>query len=369
MVEALDIQDCSVKWSWNRNTPTADLPAFFDGTLYVTDQEYPDTEQRELVAIEALTGIEKWRSHVDARLGINVDAGVLLVQGVSELVGVNPYSGAILWRKQTNTYGSFDPYPFQGGYVLITDVQASQTTFMTKISALDVRNGEIAWSSNFDDAFVPLIATGPDRVAILSVIFLQGADNSAATQTQIGVDVASGEQLWARNIDLNLDIHFVGQAAYGTSHRLAPDRGLSFVALDEVTGETIWSSEVPDSIRFLTRYDDLLIVGIQDFSQKSAPSPQWRLLAYDIPSASIVWTRLLQHNFTFELEWEVVDGAVIFAEGNTLNAVDIETGDVVWTYTAATVHPAGQISVGENTVVLTNFDEPVLFIEPPKFGP
>ena len=368
-IEALDINDCSVTWSWKRNSVTGVLPALFEDTLYVVDEAYPDSWQFELVAIDVMTGAEKWRSSVDARNGVNLQSGVLLVQGVSEIFGVDPESGTIQWRMRPTTYEFFTPYPSQGGRLFISEVETSPAGFATNVSALDVSTGEVAWSLKFNDTFGPLITTGPERVAIFTLIPLGGEDSADISQTQVGVDVLTGQQLWERNIDLDLDIHFLEHLAYAT-HRKAPDTGMSIVALDVGSGQTVWSTEIPDGwFRFTTRFDELLLVGIQDTTQKSAPLPPWRLLAYDIASGSLVWSRVLQYNFNPELEWEIVDGAVVFAEGYTLNAVDIETGELAWTFSAPTTHAAAQIAAGNGVVVVTSFDDPALFLEPPKFNP
>jgi outer membrane protein assembly factor BamB len=147
-------------------TSGAESPVVSDGLVFVAASRGGSKPSGELVALDAMTGAERWRVKSDSEINSNpaVAGGVVYVDIGDDLVALDTATGEERWRKQAGTVTGI---AVAAGVVYI---QAEQTDPgpHVELIALDAATGEQHWALASGWSTAPPILAGGTLYLIAS---------------------------------------------------------------------------------------------------------------------------------------------------------------------------------------------------------
>lgn len=255
-------------------------PVIADGVVYAGIL-------RELVALDLESGIPLWSiepynigGEGSTYASIAVASGVVIAtvaRGTRGLHAFDPQTGAELWRSPPHVTEGGESAPIVVGDTVYV------TNWLTELYALNLFDGEIRWSRKLNaDGF-------PWAYGILATPAY--ADGVLYVPTTFGhlhaIDAASGQEKWRLEADDGFvhAAHYQGRSQAFTSAPIVTGRTLwvggpdgRLRAIDPVTGEPLWSFELPVPILMSPApAGDALILGTYDGTIRAlTPLPEVR---------------------------------------------------------------------------------------------
>lgn len=140
---------------------TACSPLLYDGRVIVT-QDHRGDSGGSILAIDAATGEEVWRTPRDAKVGWNSPIAIsvdgrdeIVMSGSQRVIAYHPDTGEELWRANGNTYETI-PSPVVGhGLIYCASGRGGPTLAIVPGGTGDVTETHIAWSTPKGSPFVP----------------------------------------------------------------------------------------------------------------------------------------------------------------------------------------------------------------------
>jgi outer membrane protein assembly factor BamB len=176
----------SARWTFEAQQAGEKPPVVADGRLYVGVHD----ERPAVVALDAATGTERWRTRFDEGVGYP-DAAAAVADDVvvapfdELLVGLAPATGDVLWRQRPGD-GITAPVLAGGtGYVAVGDPGS--------VVAFDPSTGEVQWQRQVGE----WLSGGP-AVADGSVYAMVGAEDSGRL---VALDAGDGVARWSVDLD------------------------------------------------------------------------------------------------------------------------------------------------------------------------
>lgn len=181
---ALDLQTGDVLWG-PRDPDTDDLPAYADGTIYVSG----GTGGNAYFAVNAETGDTEWAmpfhggTTVGTRLSVvddeRVYAGIANDDGLNRLVAFDREDGSREWTNDTAADGG------RGGFSVDTAVLYANERDGTALVALDPRNGNRLWAfDETDRGTVPAVVGSTAYFGGPTVVALGAESTPTPTPTE-----------------------------------------------------------------------------------------------------------------------------------------------------------------------------------------
>jgi PQQ-like domain len=229
------------------------------------------------VAYDAATGGELWEARYDAsdhgvqgataagfavlagRTGSVVYVGISLggpqpFKGAGGVVAYSASTGRELWVSTTPGFsaGAMALAPDGSSLVLTGQNPASGGHVFNE--ALDPSTGQVVWSSSLEESntYRPELTFVPGRQVIVETVLVSGGGGAPNYSIAIGIDAASGDRLWSRQVARSGIEHINaapdGSAVFVTAgdgtYGIGPGTGFDFLtmALDPASGSIIWSA-------------------------------------------------------------------------------------------------------------------------------
>lgn len=270
--------ELSVYWSFEAGLGAISAPAIAGDTIFVTNWSDPigvTGDQGAVIAIDASTGIERWRLPTDHPTSATpaVAGGIVYAGDAGGTVyALDASTGEERWRKDLQGKWTSEPVVFgdtviiaatiakaplhiavQDGTVVVGSGFAGRPADGFRVYAFDRRTGEERWHAGDDRsgqpglfAFdsesgapmwqfaLPSLESGP---AIADEHVLAG---SSLDSTMYALDLASGSETWRAPIAGDLPINS-SPAVSGGRVFVATTSGV-VLCLSEVSGEVCWES-------------------------------------------------------------------------------------------------------------------------------
>jgi outer membrane protein assembly factor BamB len=262
---ALDASTGRERWRYETGGSSNSSPALDGDTIYVT------TEDLSLRAADALTGREKWRfdfaqsrpatpvvgevSPGGGFLSVASPAvanGVVYVANNRQLIAVDARNGHEKWRFEADAGAISTPAVVDKTVYFTTTGGTDSAEFAY---AIDASNGDVRWRVEVENlgGSAPAVADG--MIFLRSHFYLDGGIPTDGG-TFVALDTATGETVWTHETDgTNYDMFYASGVVYGTS-----EDGRIY-ALNPKTGEEIWRIDTGNgSIRAPTVFGDLVVV-------------------------------------------------------------------------------------------------------------
>lgn len=269
-----------------------------------------------IVALDRLTGTERWRTRVRAEgtvaaRAIAVGAGIAIVPDVAAVVALDLGTGVVRWRFRPDDQADrADP-------VVVGDA-ALVGTWAGTVYALDATTGRVRWawraSAGTRTGIVEGIAAAGDTVYAA----LAAADGRALDRRHaivVALRLADGRELW--RYESAGDAHDVRAApAVAGPLLLGGDEwGATVFALDRGTGGERWRTPTgasPGPAGGVAVRGDTAFVGARDGS----------VVALDVLTGRVRWRA--RHRYT--VRGAVACGARVWVTDQGITAFDVATG-------------------------------------------
>jgi outer membrane protein assembly factor BamB len=286
---------------------------------------YAGSRDGGLHALDLETGEPIWREELrgDLIAGPVLVGDLVLILDGSGVIARDARDGGLSW--------SLD-LPGGVGADLAT---ADETVYVSAhdrgepiLLALDATDGEQLWQ----EAVEVVIVTGEEMVLSEELVLLSNADEVVAFARD------DGDEVWRYTI-ANQTYH---PPATGEGVVIVVDREGLIIALDDETGEELWSI---DSQEFI---GDAALVG-----EELAYVPTGGgLLAVDLESGEVAWTVAPEVASSFYAPVALDDGTLYAADTvGHLFALDPESGDVLWQTELGIDNPGSPLP-GEGTLTI-----------------
>lgn len=286
----------AVRWRTSLGTGAASGPALGDGLLVV-----PSTDG-VLFGLDARHGGVRWRR----RLGVGTAVGHQSMPAVVEntvhvgdsrgrVHALDPVDGATRWT--TTTGGAVDGSP------TVVDGLIYVGSDDGRLYALDASDGTVSWSAPIGGDVGTAPAVDDGRVIV-------GSANGRVS----AVAAAGGTRLWTFQTGDSV----TASPAVADGRVFVGSKDGRLYALDAATGEEVWARFFPFAgvAQTAALAADLVLVSTQSF----------QLHAVDAETGREVW------NFTTgQVGWPVVADDTVFVAGATVRALDLGTGEPLWT--------------------------------------
>ena len=197
----------------------------------------PDTDDGEVVALDAQTGLVKWRTRVSSEVLAQpkVGEGLVLVRSAdSRIFAFGSEDGKRRWVYQRPAAALIVRSP-----VGLTALQGSAYAGFSggKLVAISLANGQVRWEAT---VALPKGATELERVTdIVGDPSVQGREVCAAAyQGRVACyDMQNGNQLWSREMSTLTGVSFDARYAF-----VSDDKG-AVHALDRTNGRSVWKQD------------------------------------------------------------------------------------------------------------------------------
>ncbi|WP_257231343.1 PQQ-binding-like beta-propeller repeat protein, partial [Streptomyces sp. UH6] len=278
-----------------------------------------------LKGFDAATGKELW-----SREELTVPGAQMLLGGGTlylasgqydgDVVGIDPATGEETWRSRLGgAYG--DPRVIAVDdtqvYVIAEEVENGELTDRNVIAAIDTASGRAVWKERRD--------AGTEEHGIIAAARGRHLVYTDYRKNLTVRDTSTGQQVWTRKIS---EFNYQRFAVEGDLVILADDGKL--LAVDLATGKDRWSLTADEFTKFVgpTVLDGVLYVS--DTNRK--------LFALDPRTGDVAWenTGLSEREATspwhFALAGDVLYAATELNDRGGVYALDVKTGDYLWTY-------------------------------------
>lgn len=245
---------------------------------------------------------------------------VYYYSGNNLLIAVNADNGSKLWKATV-----INPSWIKG----ITDEliylpSEGKTSYPPSyFYAIETKTGKQAWELSFDQTFSPRIDIIGDKIYILTREPQGIIPDYIELRRLIVRDKTTSDLLWQFNDDYSYgEIDF----AVDCNVVYVSTKGGALFALDNQNGEVIWHIKTTGSPNFLQAEENTLIVGYEEKY----------ISAFDTKTGSQLW--ILEANMDipwFDEKPILFDDGVIYAadaSNQKINAIDIETGNKLWSW-------------------------------------
>lgn len=284
------------------------LPAFDGSRLYVSEGD-------RVEAFTASTGRRVWSVPVSTTSAPAVDPGTaVIVAGTynrtSEVVGLNPSTGAVLWSQPVS-------HLYQTP-IVVSNGKAYLAGFDSIVRAFDAASGSKIWSVNTHDSFVPTLFVA--RGVLYAGGPTTGSKGSANAISAL--NVSTGRQMWQwRGIGMG------GAEVLGASTD-------TITAVQTDPNELFALSSSHGTLRWLYPTDQgvdgaPVVAG----STVYAGSEDTRVYALHGADGSAIWSRAVGGPVGYS---PVLLGGKVFAvtgyPDNSLHALDAATGKGLWSH-------------------------------------
>ena len=298
------LQHETALWGFSTEGWVNAAPTVSDGVVYVASDDH------RVYALHAAIGSELWSFATgDAIQSTPTVVGDVVYVGSNDnrLYALDAVSGVMLWSYDTGVRVQHSP--------VVSGVRLYTSTLVNdelRVAALDISSGALLWTAQvphtFDPEFAPTVAG--------DLVYVPGAEYGVFH----ALNSATGEVAWTASV-----------GGYVESGPTVLD-GVVYLtvvneayALDEMTGEVIWSYGTE---RFPARdFPALVVDGVYYLS------PDDFLHALDAATGELLWTYQARGPISAA---PVAAGGVVFGatEDGHIFAVDAVTGAELWTLAA-----------------------------------
>jgi polyvinyl alcohol dehydrogenase (cytochrome) len=378
-----------VAWTYEAGAFVASTPAVADGTVY-------GNSPRGVFALDAYTGVERWRNAASGGTSSpTIVDGELYVNGASSvLFRLDPASGEEIWSTQIDTHaaaaGFSSPVVYRDvvivGSASVEEVSAeANATFRGGMVAFERDTGAERWRYYTVEpphngvAMWSSASVDPELGLVYGTTGNNYTEEAGATSDSIfALNVETGALIWNRQLSEG-DVFTIRaprspDSDFGTNPILfdatiggAPRKLLGagqksgmFWVLDRMTGEVVWSRQVSGGSALIGgvfnngAYDGERIIvagnnGTSEGAGSEASNGRSRgigarittsvLMAMDPATGDVLWERQLPAWVWGPI---TIAGDVGFVSAdNTLQAFDVTTGEKL-----ATIETEGTIASG-----------------------
>ena len=297
-------QDETRLWSFATGGWASAAPTVADSVVYA------GADDHRVYALDAATGGELWNFATNdaVKSAPTVADGVVYVgSNDNHLYALDAVSGAMIWSHDTGAWVQYSPTVSDGRVYAGTLVNGEP-----RVAALDASSGTLLWTAQeplaFDAEFAPAVAG--------NLVYVPGAEHSVFH----ALYAATGEVTWTASVGSYVES--APTVLDGVVYLTVVNEAY---ALDEMTGEVIWSY---DTEQYPARdFPALVVDGVYYLS------PDRFLHALDVATGEPLWT--YQAAGLISAAPAVYDGAVFAAtETGQVFAVDAATGAELWTLAA-----------------------------------
>jgi len=232
----------------------------------------------------------------------------------TDTVAYRAADGEVLWR-----HGASAQHVYRGGERAIVEVHDPTNVERHFLVALDTTDGSVAWE------------TDPERVAGAA-----GTDDGltvlASAEEIYGVRTSDGGERWRRPLEEDLG-YFLG-ARFGAHVYLSVEDGEDerLVALDRESGQRQWSERIKWEAEGLTATDQHVFVARY---KETDDGSIIRIVALDSDGNRQWETDTAQGN---PREFLIGGSTLLVNHGDTVHALDVESGDRRWRHSPDTSH-------------------------------
>jgi polyvinyl alcohol dehydrogenase (cytochrome) len=393
-LSAESVERLQLAWFFNAGDVVTATPAVVDGTAYVGDWS------GRFYALDNDTGEARWT--FDAATEPNVYAGqivssaavteidgepVVVFASARTLYALAAADGSERWSYAFGTGEDSDfteiessPAVFDGLVFIGTDVHNRPQE--AGLHALDLASGELLWS--FDPEQGEHLGCGdvwssPSVDADRRLVFFGTANCPRSpegwgeyTEAIIALDVDTGEPRWSfqPHEPNNDDLDFAGAPNLfqidGRDLVGLGNKDGVYYAVDRETGQLVWKAEAtgPGIEEEGSNFSTGGFIGPTAYSEGiiaggTAVGPAPYLHAIDAADGGLVWqTPAVAETYAAST---IVNG-VLFVGGNdfTFRAIDVRTGEILWSHEMQGVVAGGAAIVGDDVYAVAGIREPGL---------
>lgn len=316
-LKALNAATGEPSWTFSATGGGLTAPVADRETLYVGSRG-ADTD---IIAVDATTGDLVWeRTDIDRpplRPARGADQLVVAFQGTPDeeyenrvVQALNPQTGATTWRYEALEQWVLAPV-VTSDRVFVGSLPANDAEFAAALHALDPTTGERLWRTTaFAGSLRPPVIA--ETTAFVS-----------AGETLSALDVTSGEPRWEL-ADFSAP---VGKPVVAGEHVLV-SAGATLTAVEMATGTKAWTFTDAAADLFVPSVtDDRVIVGDGE-----------TLYALDRATGTTQWQQSMPHGV---MNAPAVAANTVYVGGEHLLAVDLSTGEVIWSVPGFTTDTQG----------------------------
>ncbi|MEZ5246356.1 MAG: PQQ-binding-like beta-propeller repeat protein [Acidimicrobiales bacterium] len=384
------VADLREAWFFTTDDVVSAAPIVVDGTLFVGDWT------GVFYALDATSGDLRWRRQLRVnpqQYGGQISASAAYVRpgagGADAVVvasgdtvySLDPIDGSIRWSSSVTTdpFGEVLGSPLVIGSLVVVGFDAHGAPFRSGVLALDLATGAEVWY--FDPEQGSRTGCGgvwgsPTFDADRETIFIGTANCPPArggwnenSEALIALDATTGERRWSfqphpendRDTDFagapNLLTSDTGRALVGLGNKDA-----HYYAVDRDTGELVWATEATEEGYIRPGYASGGFVGPAAVGEglvigATAVGDCPCLHALDESTGAIRWQQLAVEP-SYAPTTMVGDLAFVASIDTVLRAVDVATGDVVWSQSLGVLASGGIAAIGDDVWAVAGFREP-----------
>ena len=311
-------------------------PVVEDGVLYVASEGSPihGSPGRYFYALDAYSGALIWRSRLDVSNFIPVVKNdiVYIYDRDHDVSALDASTGRILWSHDSHDYG---------GIAVVDNMVFIPESNPNGYTALESLSGEELWVHETGDyiGIRPMVAGG---------IFYGGVRDKSV----FALDQFSGELLWSYEVDLTSHPHSSisewPPMLYNQTLFLASEDGY-VDALDASTGEMRWRYPTNIHYNFPTLANGRVYIAANSGPESEAGDS---IVALDASSGDVLWRRVFESGDSFNLDFvgqifrdpyrifdvevdfpPVADSGIIYYRFRQyLHAMDAADGRLLWKF-------------------------------------
>ena len=239
-LHAFAIDDLKRKWSISLTDNFLSKKYSSGGIVYQDGILYSTYGARDVVAIDASTGLEKWRKSMDDIIKISpaVSGDILYVMSVgNKLIAMSSNDGSKLWQKsdvqEIMYYGNnFSPFTYKENLYM--------TNLSGVISVFNKEKGDDIWSKDLVEDFDYTPGFDPMNFTAQSIIDGLSLYSASPVGNLLKMSNKDGDICWSKNIE---DIQVMN---HSQSSLFVVTNGREAAAIDKKSGGLQWSAKLFD---------------------------------------------------------------------------------------------------------------------------
>jgi outer membrane protein assembly factor BamB/3',5'-cyclic AMP phosphodiesterase CpdA len=345
-------------------------PSIADDTVYIGIRDENDVAECGLVAIDLVTGEQRWRVAADSLVEASpaiADGRVFTTSVAGTLQALDAETGDLLWEHRADDN---DPLAYPKAYSspAVDDgaiVNLHQITGgPAQVQARDTATGGELWSYT-----APFVTVGTSRKPVAigdGRVYFAGGTTFFSGVTPRALGLAAGQHMWSAtpaNItgddavvaaqgpvvwaDDVLFVSYIDEVSDG------PNAILAFDTTSDANPNELWRYVGPQTVLAAANLDGTAPAVANDSVYAALPSGY--LVALDRLTGAELWRRDLGAAL---LSSPAVSGGTVYVGTNDgrLCALSTSTGQVSWQYTLSATWVASSPAVSGNTVVVGAWD-------------